>query len=128
MLHTDVPYLGQLGLLTVGSCFCFSFHCQQAETVLILNGDFVSCFAQCTISCQDIQGKHILELHREYKRILQRKKRLYKKAVAEDLNSVSKTDPQEYWRFWKKHKKVASQGDYIDVSTFTSYTLLGQLL
>ena len=44
------------------------------------------------------------KLMREYKALIQRKKRKYNFANVLDVKYLHERDPQGYWRFWKRHK------------------------
>ena len=51
---------------------------------------------------------------RQYKSLIQKKKRHYQLKIATDIDQIDKQDPQEYWKYWKKHNKrkhVASHSE-----------------
>ena len=61
------------------------------------------------------------KLMREYKALIQRKKRKYNFAIALDVKYLHEHDPQGYWRFWKRHKPSRRTYDVLDAETFTEY-------
>ena len=65
-------------------------------------------------------------LMREYKALIQRKKRSYHLAIASDVKHLHKCDPQGYWRFWKRFKPSHRNYDPLDAEMFTEcYKNLG---
>ena len=60
-------------------------------------------------------------LMREYKALIQRKKRNYHLAIASDVKHLHECDPQGYWRFWKRYKPSHRNYDLLDAETFTEY-------
>ena len=65
--------------------------------------------------CRDEYGKKL----RNYKTLLQRKKRKYFYEIRTELEQMVTTNPQHYWDFWKKHKKRTVSD--IEIDKFTSY-------
>ena len=57
---------------------------------------------------------------REYRRIIQMKKRQYHESQAKELDNLCITNPQKCWKFWKKLKGT-QQNTNIDIETFTHY-------
>ena len=55
---------------------------------------------------------------RDYKTLLQRKKRKYFYEIRTELEQMVTTNPQHYWDFWKKHKKRTVSDIEIDKFTF----------
>ena len=60
-------------------------------------------------------------LMREYKALIQRKKRNYHLAIASDVKHLHECDPQGYWRFWKRFKPSHRNYELLDAETFTEY-------
>ena len=60
-------------------------------------------------------------LQREYKRLIQRKKRAHHRIIISELEELKSKDPQVYWRYWKKMKQNKNANDCIDVEKFTEY-------
>ena len=65
--------------------------------------------------------EEITKLKRDYKRLIQYKKRAHCQLVAEKIDKLQRKNPNDYWAFWKKYKRTKAQGDYIDVTTFTKF-------
>ena len=65
--------------------------------------------------CCDQYGKKL----RDYKTLLQRKKRRYFYEIQTELKQMVPTNPQHYWDFWKKHKEHTVS--YIEIDKLTSY-------
>ena len=67
------------------------------------------------------------QLQREYKRVVQLKKRNYHKIIARKVEDLNSKNPQEYWKFWKRYKKSnGSCNEYIDIKSFTNHYCNGQ--
>ena len=62
------------------------------------------------------ERKIYTELHRDYQRIIQNKKR--KHQLSEQLIS---SDPREYWRTWRKNKPQHTHSEMLRVDTFTDF-------
>ena len=61
------------------------------------------------------------ELMREYKALIQRKKRKYYLAIASDVKYLHERDPQGYWQFWKRHRPSPQNSNLLDAGIFTEY-------
>ena len=59
--------------------------------------------------------------HRRYKSLIQNKKRRYHFKIATDIDQMDKSDPQEYWKYWKRHSKRKYVTPEITVEQFTDY-------
>ena len=60
-------------------------------------------------------------LMREFKALIQWKKRKYNFAIALNVKYLHERDPQGYWRFWKRHNTSRQTYDVLDAETFTEY-------
>lgn len=62
-------------------------------------------------------------LKKEYKRILQYKKRSYHKQIATDLHRLQSDNVQDYWKFWKsfKNKNTMTTNSLISVGQLTDH-------
>ena len=62
-----------------------------------------------------VEDRHVYwAMLRQYKSLIQKKKRHYQLKIATDIDQIDKRDPQEYWKYWKKHNKrnyVASHSE-----------------
>ena len=65
--------------------------------------------------CRDEYRKKL----RDYKTLLQRKKRKYFYEIRTELERMVTNNLQHYWDFWKKHKKCTVSD--IEIDKFTSY-------
>ena len=61
------------------------------------------------------------DLRKEYKRIIQKKKRTFYLREAETLNSLCKNKQTDFWKRWKKLKGHLYIYDHIKIETFTDY-------
>ena len=64
-------------------------------------------------------------LMREYKALIERKKRNYHLAIASDVKHLHECDPKGYWRFWKRFRPSHRNYELLDAETFTDYKNLG---
>ena len=61
------------------------------------------------------------DLKKNYNRITQSKKRKYQEKIASEIENLNSNDPEDYWRFWKKHKRYPGNFESIDLRSFTDY-------
>ena len=60
-------------------------------------------------------------LLRQYKSLIQRKKRKYRLTIASEVKYLHERDPQGYWQFWKRHKRSQPATEALDANTFTEF-------
>ena len=62
------------------------------------------------------------KLERNYKRVLQSKKRCYKYDNLAEFQDLCSNNPDDYWKFWKSLKRNCNRNtDSIDIDTFANY-------
>ena len=62
------------------------------------------------------------DIARNYKQVIQSKKRKFKNKQLSDFQDMLSSDPNEYWKFWKNLKRnVSPSSDCIDMDTFVDY-------
>ena len=75
----------------------------------------------------DGEGNHVyLELKRQYKALVQRKKRQFRQNLAMEVENLYYSDPKKYWEFWKKCKSRKRGNAGIDVDTFKSHYITSE--
>ena len=68
-----------------------------------------------------MESEQLAGLQREYKQLIQRKKRDYFHKIAIKLEELHSNKPQMYWKFWKKFKRPDHNNGFIDANAFAKY-------
>ena len=90
----------------------FDADCKVAKMKLRQSGKYV-------ITAEE--RKIYTELHRDYRRLIQYKKRKHQLSVATKFEQLVSSDPQEYWRIWRKNKARHPHSEILRVDTFTDF-------
>ena len=61
------------------------------------------------------------QLQRQYKRAVQRKERNHDQTLANKLEDMHSSNPTEYWRYWKKHRKNINNTHHIELDTLSDH-------
>ena len=60
-------------------------------------------------------------LKNKYKALIQRKKRMYLENLANKIESLSLSNPQDYWKFWRKKSKRNQASKDIEIRAFETF-------
>ena len=90
----------------------FDDECKEAKRILHDKGKTI-------ITIAERQAYNALM--KKYKALIQRKKRKFQQNIAAEVKHINESDPQEYWRFWKRHKPPPQICDLLDPDQFTAY-------
>ena len=61
------------------------------------------------------------QLQRQYKSVVQRKKRNHYQKLARKLEDMHSNNPTEYWRYWKKHRKNINNTQHKELGTLSDH-------
>lgn len=87
----------------------FDTECKIAKTKL--NDSLKS-----KLPCNEINS-----LRKEYRGLIQKKKRVYYASQADELDKICTKNPSECWKFWKKFKVNRQYTSNIDIESFTDH-------